>query len=405
MQKTKKITDKVEFYKFYKEFKKDCNCEIDKNFFYKIFYNAKFIPHYNSFSDVTSYPYHLKSIYLKSEGKLPQAVRNLYRNINKDYQKKLQPENYEKIILDELELKGFSVVENFLNEAQVNEILEELEDFNYSSTNSDTQKIKFLRKNYKEQNPNIKSNAYFSYLTDKIIKEESILGKLLLNNFMERIGSLYFKSQSFLVGIVSFFSSQNNLGKETGDQKYHFDYSHLSFLKFFIYLDDVSEKNGPHICIERSHENNFKYPQNETSFKKDDFYKIFPNGKKEGFIDDEYLHQNNYKKRVFTYPKGTLIIENTTNIHKGMPVLEGKREMLSFIFAISSIGKPTPDDIPTLDFNPENDDKYLYLYQLLKKNKEDCLKKNKFFKRKINIIDKIKLKYFPKFYSIQNRKI
>ena len=283
--------------------------------------------------------------------------------------------------------------------------LKELEDFNFSSTDFDSQKIKFLRENYKKQNSQIKSNAYFSYLTDKIIKEESALGKLLLNNFMEKISSSYFTSQSFLVGLVSFFSCKNNLGKETGDQKYHFDYSHLSFLKFFIYLDDVSEKNGPHICIERSHENNFIYPRNEKDFQKNDFYKIFPNGKKEGFIDDEYLHQNNYKKRVFTYPKGTLIIENTTNIHKRMPVLEGKREMLSFIFAISSIGKPTPDNIPTLDFNPENDDKYLYLHQLLKKNKENCLKINKFFKRKMNIIDKIKLKYFSKFYSIKNKKI
>lgn len=404
MQKNEKIVNKVEFYKLFEQFKKDCNCKIDKNLFYNIYYNAKFIPYYNSFSDVTSYPYYLKSIYLKTKGKLPQAIRNLYKNINKSVQKITVPNDLEIKILNELNSKGFFVIENFLNETQINQILKELKVFDYHSINSDTQKIKFLRENYNKKNQQIKSNLYYSYMTDEIIKKDSEIGKLLLNNFMERVSTLYFNSQSFLVGLVSFFTSNNTKDEPTGDQKFHFDYSHLSFLKFFLYLDDVNEKNGPHVCIEQSHEDNFDYPQNEKDFEKNDHYKIFPNGEKEGYISDEYIAKKNYKKKFFLAPKGTLIIENTTNIHKGMSVLEKKREMLSFIYAISAIGKPTPIELPTIDFDPENVDNYIWLYQVLKKNKEDCIKKNKFFKKKNNLIDNIKLKFFSKYFSIRTKK-
>ena len=111
MQKNEKVVNKIEFYELFQQFKKDCNCKIDKNFFYNIYYNAKFFPYYNSFSDITSYPYYLKSVYLKTKGKLPQAIRNLYNKINKDTQKITKPTELEIKILNELKSKGFFVIE------------------------------------------------------------------------------------------------------------------------------------------------------------------------------------------------------------------------------------------------------------------------------------------------------
>lgn len=45
----------------------------------------------------------------------------------------------------------------------------------------------------------------------------------------------------------------SNKASSEAAQLYHFDMDHLKFLKFFIYLTDVDEHNGPHCYVRKSH--------------------------------------------------------------------------------------------------------------------------------------------------------
>jgi hypothetical protein len=67
---------------------------------------------------------------------------------------------------------------------------------------------------------------------------------------------------------------------------------------------------------------------------------------KEGWVVKNY-EQNNIIRHC--YPKGTLIIEDTSGLHKGGKVEFGTREMLSLIFCISNYGAYPPDNQPKVD--------------------------------------------------------
>ena len=72
--------------------------------------------------------------------------------------------------------------------------------------------------------------------------------------------------------------------------KFHFDYSHLRSIRFFIYLTDVSEDAGPHTFIRSSHEENFKYPESNDDFYKPGFRKYY-NGTSEGLLKEDWVNK------------------------------------------------------------------------------------------------------------------
>ncbi len=108
-----------------------------------------------------------------------------------------------------------------------------------------------------------------------------------------------------------------------GAQLFHQDKEFIKFVKIFIYLTDVDEKNGPHEYISGSHKD---YSNNTPE-----------NYKMSDRLSDEYLKTKYSAERFnsFTGEAGTIIITDSNGFHKGKPLLEGQRLLLQLEFASS----------------------------------------------------------------------
>jgi hypothetical protein len=204
------------------------------------------------------------------------------------------------------------------------------------------------------------SSMHYSNLTGSAIKTESQIGRIFIKPFMADIASHYFKSQSYLTGAVSFHTTEKDPKLFTNEdihglaQNWHFDYPNLRFLKFFIYLTDVEIENGPHSFISKTHEENFVYPNSMDDLHSSGLTK-YENGLFSGLIKDQWVNRNFDSDQVneFCYPKGTLLVVNTSGLHKGGYCYSGRREVLSLIYSISNGGAFLPTNKPSLNFSPE----------------------------------------------------
>jgi hypothetical protein len=106
-------------------------------------------------------------------------------------------------------------------------------------------------------------------------------------------------------------------------QLYHFDMDRIKFLKFFIYLTDVTTNTGPHCYIRSSHKS---LPE-----------KLLRDGR---LKDDEV--NNFYKKEdvlELTGKTGTILAVDTRGLHKGKPLIEGERLLFQLEFATNFFGQ------------------------------------------------------------------
>jgi hypothetical protein len=109
-------------------------------------------------------------------------------------------------------------------------------------------------------------------------------------------------------------------------QLYHFDMDWIKFVKFFVYLTDVTDQTGPHCYVAGSHR---RKPQSLL---------------RDGRFRDEELEEH-YASVDFielTGPKGTVFVADTRGFHKGKPVKSGNRLMFQIEFAISLFGQNYP---------------------------------------------------------------
>jgi Phytanoyl-CoA dioxygenase (PhyH) len=106
-------------------------------------------------------------------------------------------------------------------------------------------------------------------------------------------------------------------------QLYHFDMDRIKFLKFFIYLTDVTSSTGPHCYVRNSHKG---LPE-----------KLLHDGR----VGDEEVY-NFYKKEdvlELTGTRGTILAVDTRGLHKGKPLLEGERLLFQLEFATNFFGQ------------------------------------------------------------------
>jgi hypothetical protein len=109
-------------------------------------------------------------------------------------------------------------------------------------------------------------------------------------------------------------------------QLYHFDMDRIRWLKFFIYLTDVTTRSGPHCFVAGSHRTG-GIPAHFLARG----YARLPDAEVRAAYPPEALIE-------FTGPTGTILAEDTRGLHKGKPVLEGHRLVLEFEFSSSMFG-------------------------------------------------------------------
>tara|TARA_B100000809_G_C15136014_1_gene530603 strand:+ start:3059 stop:3937 length:879 start_codon:yes stop_codon:yes gene_type:complete len=103
-------------------------------------------------------------------------------------------------------------------------------------------------------------------------------------------------------------------------QLFHRDVDDYKFIKFFIYLTDVGQENGPHVYVETS--------------AYDDKFKTIRR------FSDEEIEESYGKEKVkyITGKKGEGYFVNTYGIHKGLLPKEGRRLILQVQYSINEVG-------------------------------------------------------------------
>lgn len=171
------------------------------------------------------------------------------------------------------------------------------------------------------------------------IDEESALASAEVQEFatdplMGLIAQKYL-GQPVLMDEVAFWWTTNKRAEDANvnAQLFHQDRDRLSFLKFFIYLTDVSPDTGPHVYLKGSH---LGIPRSLRG---------------DGRKTDEAVRAAGLWDNVteISGPAGTLMAVDTIGLHKGKTPISGDRLALENEFATSLFGMDyeSPDFVPT----------------------------------------------------------
>lgn len=123
---------------------------------------------------------------------------------------------------------------------------------------------------------------------------------------------------SFPGGIISKLSGNG--------QAYHQDKEFVKFIKVFVYLTDVNINNGPHCYFSGSHRDEAIQKGYEYSSR----------------ISDEQCYRlyGKHNEKIVTGMSGTIIFGDTSAVHKGMPVISGRRAIFQLEYASTLYKSP-----------------------------------------------------------------
>jgi len=109
-------------------------------------------------------------------------------------------------------------------------------------------------------------------------------------------------------------------------QLFHFDCDSLKWIKYFSYLSDVGDINGPHVAVTCTHLPGRK----SAELMKRGYARI---------SDDEIITSLNSDQQLveYCYPRGTIIIADTRCWHKGTAVKQGERIMMDHVYLSHSL--------------------------------------------------------------------
>jgi hypothetical protein len=121
-------------------------------------------------------------------------------------------------------------------------------------------------------------------------------------------------------------AKQDGVPDSNAAQLWHFDMDRVRWVKFFMYLTEVTPESGPHCFVAGSHRTG---------------------GIPRRLLDRGYARLSDAEVRrefaeeaikTFTAQRGSIIVEDTRGLHKGLPVMRGDRLMLEFEFSNSLFG-------------------------------------------------------------------
>lgn len=127
----------------------------------------------------------------------------------------------------------------------------------------------------------------------------------------------YLGPKAELKDSISWISISNVLSEKNFEFGFHMDIASWKWINVFIYLSDVSELNGAHSCIERTHE--IRHFGSFLDRRLD--------------MDKATILYGPTRIKVFTGNVGTAIFEDTGNYHRAMPVNQDHRFILQLNYS------------------------------------------------------------------------
>jgi ectoine hydroxylase-related dioxygenase (phytanoyl-CoA dioxygenase family) len=137
----------------------------------------------------------------------------------------------------------------------------------------------------------------------------------------------YLKSKPIFSGISLWWSPAF---KDTPDsqaaQQFHWDMERIKWIRFFIYLTDVTAESGPHCFIKGSHRTG-AIPDKLLSLG---YVRHSDETMRDTYGNDSYME--------FLGQRGTIIVEDSRGFHKGMEPKKGDRLLLAFELSNTTFG-------------------------------------------------------------------
>ena len=180
-------------------------------------------------------------------------------------------------------------------------------------------------------------SARYDFSPDrKLIFENEILQELIFDPFIFRLSQEYLNGRPYLEHIEMWWYFPYEKRNDAWAENYHFDLDSLKWIKFFINFEDIHLENGPHCFIEGSHKAG-AIPKSLLS-------------KGYARLDDSEVFEKlpNAKEHKFVVPAGSILIEDTRGLHKGLPPISGRRLLFQIEYSSIYIGHNKREKIESL---------------------------------------------------------
>ncbi|MBO8219525.1 phytanoyl-CoA dioxygenase family protein [Prochlorococcus marinus] len=238
---------------------------------------------------------------------LTKVEHNIFfikRNKNKSHLANI--DDYNSHIINQLELNGYYVLKNYWSKEACEKVIIEIN--------------KFIEK-------------YPKYVNSNCLSDERFFGAENCSDFINN----YFKDRN-INEIANRFNGQKTIltftlaakmnfkiGNKGSGEGWHRDGFHRQF-KSMLYLTDVNMDNGPFELILNSQKINSQLSDMKSANLKFNQYRL---------SDEEIkkiLHKNKHRKKSFCAEAGSLILFDTSTLHRGAPIKRGCRYALTNYF-------------------------------------------------------------------------
>jgi hypothetical protein len=237
-------------------------------------------------------------------------------------------------IIKSLNNNGYYVFNNFLPSLIINDLV------NFALSNSceirNTDESVSLGSAECLYSSNKKYSTIYDFKKIDLLNLNSVQNIISYPLFIE-IARKYFNTEPYLDGLSMWWTTNYKKSPDKASAQYfHFDMDTIRWLKFFIYLTDVDENSGPHVYISGTHKSG--------SIPKHILNKGYQR------LDDNLIFENFDPNTVKTFfgKKGTIIVEDTRGLHKGLNVKSNDRLLLQLQFSNSLFGS---SDLMNLKIN------------------------------------------------------
>ncbi len=161
------------------------------------------------------------------------------------------------------------------------------------------------------------------HFDEQLLLETEAIGRLVADQSFLAVAQEYLGIEPVLDCVRMWWSAPfGGRARSPAAQLYHFDMDRLKFVKFFVYLTDVDEDNGPHCYVQGSHR---RKPLS-----------LLADGRK---TDDQIRAAYSRETvRELKGAAGTIIAADTRGFHKGKELTRGQRLILQVEFATSMFG-------------------------------------------------------------------
>ncbi len=163
----------------------------------------------------------------------------------------------------------------------------------------------------------------------KDVLENSLARALMLDGGMLAIVQDYLGSAPVVDIATSWFSFPVGRSSREAATQFHFDLDRTRWVKVFYFLTDVNERTGAHLFVPRSQADG-AIPSRLLSKG----YSRLTDGEVESAFPI-----NSWK--TIGGPAGSILLEDTRGLHKGLPLLEGHRLVLQFQYSVDLFGGPS----------------------------------------------------------------